>query len=441
MSGVSPMPLPTRIELAGEWRQLPFRIDAATGPALTFLETGRDFGLRGFLEAGGARLDLDGRAGDIAREARIDARVALVASSLAPFAAFVQGGAPAAKALRVEGALKVDAGHYAIADAKARIGATDLAGDLSLTRREPRSLLRARLVSELTDSADLRWLAGVRVIRPTPAVAVTQAPAVVVRDALAEKSFDFTAARTHDAELGLVVRHLRVAAAPWLQSAKIDASLLDGRAAVSKLDLGVADGHAVGSATLDAHDTPLRAEADVRLQGVRVDRFGHDPAAKGKLTGALDGRVALKASGDSLAALRASASGTIEATLASGTISSLLDAEIGLQGGKIVRSLIGGAEPIAIRCGAANVDVASGNGRVRSFVLDTERTRTTATGTIDLGKETLDLVLTPEAKQGGLFILDRSIRLHGPLRHPERELVARVEVPAAAGRACPPARP
>ena len=62
-------------------------------------------------------------------------------------------------------------------------------------------------------------------------------------------------------------------------------------------------------------------------------------------------------------------------------------------------------------------------------------------GTIDLGRETLDLVLTPEAKQPGLFVLSRSIHLHGPLRQPARELVARGEPSPEPARGCPAARP
>jgi AsmA family protein len=82
-------PLTTRIEIDGEWRRLPFKVSAATGPALTFLETGRTFPLQGSITAGGARLDVDGRLGDIVREPLADARVAIAAPSLAPLAAFI----------------------------------------------------------------------------------------------------------------------------------------------------------------------------------------------------------------------------------------------------------------------------------------------------------------------------------------------------------------
>jgi len=427
-------PLPTRIELTGEWRRLRFKVSATTSPVLTFLETGRDFSLRGFLEAGGARLDVDGRAGDIARDPLIDARVTLAAPSLAPFAAFIEAHAHEAKAIRLEGALKAGDGRYALSAAKARVGATDLAGDASWTRGEPRAAVSAKLASDSTDLADLRWLAGLR-----PAVAPAAAPAAV---AAAPHATGFSRGRDIDAEVSVVTRHLRAAEMPWLQSAQLDASLTDGQLTVSRFDVGIAQGHLAGKASVDVRDPPSRADVEVTLHGVRLEQLTHEPTGKARITGALHGRALLKASGDSAEALLASATGSVAASIVGGTVSSLLDAEIGLQGGKIIRSLLAGAEPLAILCAAAVLDVERGSARFRTLVLDTERTRTTGTGTIDLGHETIDVVLTPEAKQGGLFVLDRSIRLHGPLRQPARELVARAE--AAAGeptRGCASGRP
>ena len=106
-----------------------------------------------------------------------------------------------------------------------------------------------------------------------------------------------------------------------------------------------------------------------------------------------------------------------------------------------LRSMLAGAEPIALRCAAAVLDVERGTARIRSLVVDSERTRTLGSGTIDLGSEALDVVLTPEAKQPGLFVLDRSIHLSGPLREPRRELVARVAPASAPVRSCRPDRP
>jgi uncharacterized protein involved in outer membrane biogenesis len=428
--------LPTQVEIEGEWRRLPFKLSAATGPALTFLETGRTFPLRGFVVAGGARLELDGELGDIVREPLADARIALVAPSLVPFAAFIESPRREPKAVRATGTLKAGDGNYDLALAEARVGATDLAGELAWKRGQERSAVRARLTSDSTDVADLRWLGAWRMV----AVRAV-APAAIASSASAPASAAELARRI-DADLSLAARRLHAAELPWLQSAQVDATLVDGRLSVPRFDVGIAQGHGAGRASVDLRERPLHADVDLTLRGARVEQLLREPAGKERIRGALQGRALLKASGDSIAALLASASGSVSLALVGGTISSLLDAEIGLQGGRIVRSFVAGAEPIAIHCGVAALELGRGAGRLRTFVLDSERTRTVGSGTIDLAHETIDLVLTPEAKQPGLFILDRSIHLHGPLRQPARELIARVvSGPSEPARGCPAARP
>jgi uncharacterized protein involved in outer membrane biogenesis len=219
-----------------------------------------------------------------------------------------------------------------------------------------------------------------------------------------------------------------------VRGVKLDATLADGLLKVAGLDLGIAQGRITGSATLDLRAQPARVAADVAAHGVRLEALWPHQAARKRVTGALQAQARLEGAGDSLEAIRAGLSGHVGAALTGGTISSLLDAEMGLQGGKILRSLIGGVDVLAIQCAVASVDLRRGLGTVRSLVIDTERTRTTGSGTLDLAHATLDLVLTPQAKRGGLFVLDRSIRLHGPLLKPEHALVDRAD--AAPGPAC-----
>lgn len=422
---------PTRIELQGRWRNLPFTASTSTGAVVTFLETGQTFPVRGHLEAGGARLEIDGLAGDIVRLPIVEARVSLAAPSLAPLAAFVAARHREAKAIRVEGALKAANGSYALSGAKARVGATDLAGDLSWSHSDEHSEVRAKLDSDSTDVADLRWLAGLAPVRmrATPSDAAASGAGAAHRDA-----------HRIDGELSFTARRLHAAEVPALQSGRLVATLAERRLMVSSFDIGLAQGHVTGRASLGLRDAPMRGAAEVTVRGVRVEQLVRDSAGKSRVTGTLQGHALLKASGDSADALRDGITGRVTASLVGGTISSLLDAEIGLQGGKILRSWISGAEPIAIRCAAAMFDFERGAGRLRTLIVDTERTRTTGTGTIDLAAETVDLVLTPEAKQSGLFNLERSIRLHGPLRHPARELIPRAEAAAGTNRECAPER-
>jgi hypothetical protein len=331
-------------------------------------------------------------------------------------------------------------------------------------RGEARDRVHVRLTSESTDLADLRALVG---RRPAPVVervaaaasgsARTTSSRPKLRSAPASAPIPSMSAsapsgdgvgpsdspppRPLDSELSFAARRLHGESMPWLKSGQVEATWVDGRLTVSRFEVGVGEGRATGKAHVDTTSKPMRADAEVDASAIRIEAFLPAKAARSLLSGTLHGHAALKASGDSAAALLGSASGTVSATVSGGTISSLLDARMGLQVGRVARSMFLGAEPIAMRCAAAVLDVERGAARIRSLVVDSERTRTTGSGTIDVGRDALDVVLTPEAKQPGLFTLDRSIRLSGPLREPRHALVARVAPTSAPVRSCPSDRP
>jgi uncharacterized protein involved in outer membrane biogenesis len=52
-------------------------------------------------------------------------------------------------------------------------------------------------------------------------------------------------------------------------------------------------------------------------------------------------------------------------------------------------------------------------GHSRTILFDTDQTRTDGTGTIDLGQETLDLVLTPRPKKPTILSARSPIRVQG----------------------------
>jgi len=430
--------LPTRIALIGRWRDLPFTADLATGPALTFNDTGETFALRGKADVGGVHVDAEGAAGDILHAPSLDARFELAGDSLAPFrAAFghrhdVAGKKP----FRLAGHFIADPRGVSLKGAVGQVGGTDIAGDVGLVHSDDRSTVRARLRSDSADAADLRWLVGDADRPAGKAVAAAPKSGAMAASAAAARPSPFAFARARDVDLAVDVRRLHAAELPWLRSLVLEAVLLGGKLDVGKLEVGVLQGRATGHGSFDMRADAAIADAELALHGIRLESLLGEQPAKKRITGMLLAHARIKAAGNSTDALLASATGSVDAGLTGGTLSALLDAEIGLQGGKILRGLIGGPDQIAIRCAAAAVDLRQGRGRVRTLVLDTERTRTTGTGTIDLDREAIDIVLTPEAKQGGLLVLDRSIRLHGPLKKPERELIGRAEVASASRRVC-----
>ena len=425
--------LPTRIDARGTWDGASFAIDAATEETITLLETGRAVRIRGKLEAGSARLDVDGVLGDIVRWPQIDAHVVLEAASLprllALFTAKAKASTPAP--LRLDATLRGGAGGYALANARARLGRSDAAGEVRWVRGDERNALHAELTSDTLDVADLHPL----LVRPGAPSGAASASGGVVH--AAERGASAPRANSTDIDVQLAARRVRAPGIPEARDASFVASLGDQVLHVTRLAFALGHGRVAASGTVDlAH--PLRADGELDVSALPIETLLGESAARHRLTGVLHGHAALRGSGDTVDALLADATGTVSAALAHGTISSLLDAEMGLQGGRIVKSLLRGAEPIALRCAAVVVEVRAGRGTLRTLVVDSERTHTTGAGTIDLAHRTLDVVLTPQAKQPGLFILDRSIRVHGPIAAPAHELVARARHASTSAEGCKP---
>ena len=429
--------LPSRLAFTGQWRKIPFTAEVAAGKLLTFFNTGDTFPMRGRMQAADVVLEVDGRAGDLLQHPAFDAQLVARGPSLSGLhAVFGARAAAATKPFRIEGHLTADDQRYALADAKARLGGSDMAGSFSLDRSGARPVYAADLRSESVDLADWQWLFGrdtgsaaASAKAASAAAVAASTPSKIASAASSASAGGPASLRRFDADIRFTAAHVRVPAAPYVQSLKIEARLADGKLAVPALDVGLAGGHAAGSGSLDATGERPHAEAELSWRGLRVEAMLHEQKESHRLTGALHGKARLTATGSTLEAWRDSATGDISTTLAGGTIDSLLDAEMGLQGGKIVRSLLGGSQAIALRCASVDARVERGQGRIRSLVIDSERTRTGGSGGFDLAKQTVDVVLTPEAKQGGLFVLDRSIRLRGPLGKPEKSLVDRVGMP------------
>ena len=205
----------------------------------------------------------------------------------------------------------------------------------------------------------------------------------------------------------------------------------DGRLAVGGLDIGWAGGHTRGRAALDFRRPVAAVDVDLETQGVHAEALQAGKDADKRITGTLSGHLVLRAAGNDVPALRASATGRAAFTLRDGTIPSLLDAELGLEAGKLVRTFLSGAEPLPLHCAAAIATLHDGRAELHDLVIDSANTRTRGSGTFDLRDEAVDVVLTPDPKHAGID-LGRSIRLHGRLPRPEKSLIDRVAQPATA---------
>ena len=413
--------LVNRIDFDGRWRGMAFAGRADTGPEITFFESGRWFPLRGGARFAGTRLEAEGRVADLFRGLRIDAAATASGNSLAGLRPLIGPRPAEQRVFRAAGRLLVDEAVYALKAVRAKVGGTDLAGDLAWSRREERPVVSAALTSDTVDLADLLWLAGKGASAPAAQSSAAASASAPPRDA-------FARAREVDADVAFQAKRFRVAAVPLLQSLRLRGRLADGRLALSDLDIGWGGGHSTGTAALDLRAQPPRSEAQLETRGVRLEALFPTSDASHRVTGTLRGKGALKAVGDDVQALRASLSGSVSAQVSAGTIPSLLDAQMSLAVGKMLKSFIGGGnEPLPLPCAAVHAELGGGLARIRSLVVDSANTRTTGSGVVDLRDGSIDMMLTPEPKRPGLLELKKSIRLSGKPPNLDKSLVERLE--------------
>ena len=114
-----------------------------------------------------------------------------------------------------------------------------------------------------------------------------------------------------------------------------------------------------------------------------------------------------------------------------GEISNILLEFMGLDGGEIIKFLMGGDKNVGLRCAAAAFDVKQGLMSSRAILLDTSDTVFNGSGQINLANETLDLVLHPQPKDRSILSLRSPLKITGTFAAPS----AGPDKGALAGRA------
>jgi uncharacterized protein involved in outer membrane biogenesis len=411
---------PAQIDFKGKLGGTAISGQFQTGRRLTFLETAESFQMRGHATAGNSRLDVDGTVADLARPSAIDARVRLAGRSLSDLNSVLGTAMPASRPYNFESRVRQAGDEVSFDEVRASIGKSDFTGTIGTDLRGERPRLQAELFSESADLADFG----------TPAAAgeaTTKATGRNPEDSnrgglgrlFSERAFNGEPLKTLDAHVTLHARKLTATNLPELESLRVSANLEDSVLALDPIDLGLAGGHVVGLLTFDGRRKPISSHAKVDFKQMRIERL-LDRLAKGaQSAGQINGHFDLTGQGDSVAKILASASGSMEVSMAGGGISNLLDARLGLNIGKILRLMITGDQAIGIHSAVVAFDFEQGLGKSKAILLDTDQTRTQGTGSIDLRHETVDVLLTSYPKNPGLFSQQSSIHVHGPIRKAE----------------------
>ena len=404
--------LTSTITLEGEYQGAKFAGSALGGPFITFRDSNRFFPLRGYLAAGKTRLDFDGLFADLYDLGPMEADLRLSGPTLARLYPFMRLHPAPSRPYRLEAHVKQTGDVYDASQLRGKIGETDIAGEARYDRSKDRPFVRVVLSSDRASYTDLVALAGIRSAADGQAL-----EGEVAAPLFPARALPVDALKSFDAEVSMKARELRTSGKTVLGRVHVAARLAGGLLDTQTLELDMAGGRVSGALALDARREPPSGRMRLDLQAVRLEEVLAAFSLPAHATGAVNGRVELTGSGASVAALLATSNGSLQVKVNGGRIPNVLDAKLALNPLAVLGAKLSGKPDVPVHCAAAAFEVRGGVGEFRTIALDTDRAHVVGGGSVNLGAERLDVLLTPEPKRPGIFDRREAIRVRGPLRN------------------------
>lgn len=324
----------------------------------------------------------------------------------------------------LHGRLEHSAKRYDFTQLGGRIGASDLAGDFSVSTATGRPFVDATLRSRSLDFKDLATLfgappAGKAAVSATPEQKAEAAAMAANQRLLPDAPLYSNRLRAMDAKLDFRIDAVKDSPLPF-RGAKLALTLDHGLLRLAPLTAAFPQGTMWLQLALDDRGPTPVTDLDLRLQNLSIQNFvpttaGSPPPVEGLLAA----RAKLHAVGESVHKAASAADGAITVVVPHGQLRTAFAELLGVNVGKGLSLLLSkNNDKTDIRCGVAAFDVRGGQLRARQILIDTDVVRVSGAGGADLGKETLALVLKGDTKKFRLTHVALPITVGGHFRRP-----------------------
>ena len=338
------------------------------------------------------------------------------------------------------GSLEPGRARWEYKDFDGQLGKSDLHGSLTYTSGKPRPMLKGKAHSNQLRLADLGPALG------TPAGAPAKdAPAPRAGKVLPVQVFATDRWNAMDLDVQFEGRKIIGSDNLPIDNLSVHAVLDNARLKLEPLRFGVAQGKIDAQVELDSRKKPLHAELRATVEGLQLSALFPKVELMEKSLGRLDGAVALRGQGDSVAAMLGSSNGESRLYVRDGRLSSqLLDLAALNVGSIVVAKLFGDDKEVQLRCAVADFSIKDGMAQTRSAKLSTDEAIVEAVGTIDMEHEHIDLRIKPESLEWKFLSLRTPLYVRGPFAKPSvglepGPLLLRAAAAVAAAAAAPAA--
>ncbi|MEX0695910.1 MAG: AsmA family protein [Dongiaceae bacterium] len=396
---------PIRFVLEGLVNDAAVSLSGSIGALQRLLE-GAPFPVDVEAKAGGAVVAIKGEIAQPAEAKGLALAVSAQGQSLADLGPLLGQDLPPLGPYTVSAKLTdADGGGYRLVGLQARLGDSDLSGDVTVALGGARPRLDATLVSNRLDLKDFG-------VEPAAAAPATGDGRLFPADPL-----PLDGLRAADATVELNAQTV-VRGPVALENVRLKLTLTNGKLAVAPFAADLAGGSVEAVVDLDAGgDVPAVGTKLTARQveaGALLRTLGISEVLSG---GRLDLDVDVRGGGESVRAIMAGLDGTASLQMGSGRID---DGFVELLLADLVKliSFGGAGDNSTINCLVGGFDIENGLAVSRGLVLDTPGAAVVGSGRIHLDSEKLDLHFQPKAKQTNLVNLAIPVNVGGTLASP-----------------------
>jgi uncharacterized protein involved in outer membrane biogenesis len=404
---------PSKVSFAGSYNDVPFSGDGQFASRAQLL-SGTQIPLDVELKLGPNTVKLAGEIADLAAAKGLDLAFEAAGASLADIGPLLSEDLPPLGPYRFGGRLSDTENGIKIAGLAVKLGNSDLAGNATIDLSKDRPVIDATLNAS---ALDLRDFVGRD--SETDSTAPQDGGAAKADSRIfSDEPLPLQALRTFDARVNLSASQVQADEKTNISDLALRLDLTNGRLKVSDLRAGFSGGDVSGGASLDVFAERPPLALDLAVKNFNYGHFLLGRDVTDGVQGTLEAELTLRAAGQSLHAWAQSMNGYVSLVGGEGRVrNDLLQAT----GAGLIDMLSGwreGNNDLKLNCVVMRLPVKDGVMETEAVLIDTEAVTVGVDGEVDLGAETLDLKVTPQAKQTSLMSLAVPLRVGGDLSDP-----------------------
>jgi uncharacterized protein involved in outer membrane biogenesis len=401
----------------GRYKGMAMAAKGSGGPVLALADEDTPYPLNLQASIGQTSAQAQGTITSLVHFTAVDLKVALRGASLGELYPIIGIALPDTHRYSTEGHLLHKDAVWRYEQMAGKIGASDVAGTVQVDLGGDRPFLTGEIASKLLDIADLGPLIGT--------AGEPSAGEKGKRDTgrvLPDSPFNTERWNTLDADMKITAKTIRREKQLPIENMNTRVTMKNRLLILDPLAFSVAGGSVASVIKLDGQKEPIRASANLRAQKIALGKLF--PAAKADSTskadiGNISASAELTGAGNSVARMLGSSNGKLGLVINGGEISNFIIEAVGIDLWEMLKFKAKGDQPVQIRCGVADFGIKNGLMQTNILVLDTTDTNVIGNGSIDLGKEQLNLTLNPQPKDKSLISLRTPIHIRGTFAQPQ----------------------